>query len=119
MTPAAAILWLATIVFDTFGQLAFKSAATSESSASGVAYWVALLRNKWVLAGIGCFIGEFITWLCFLSLVDLGEGVLLGSINIVAVMLAGRWFFHEKLTRMRVIGIGLVAIGVIVVGVGA
>ena len=118
MSLTAALLWLGTIFFDTLGQLGFKTAATHET-ATGTAYWLALLRNKWVLLGIGCFVGEFVSWLGFLSLVELSEGVLLGSINIVAIMLAGRWFFHEKLTRLRLIGIGLVALGVAVVGVAS
>jgi len=44
--------------------------------------------------------------------------VLLGSINIVAIMLAGRWLFGERLGRMQVAGICLVSAGVAVVGLG-
>src|SRR5256885_2774761 len=54
--------------------------------------------------------------LAFLSLVPLSEGVLLGSINIVAIMIAGRLLFAEKLAPMRVAGIVLVSIGVAIVG---
>ena len=59
---------------------------------------------------------EFVAWLAFLSLVPLSDGVLLGSINIVAIMVAGRILFKEKLAPMRVLGIVLVSIGVAVVG---
>jgi len=48
----------------------------------------------------------------------LGRGVLLGSINIVAIMLAGRLLFDERLTRMRLAGIGLICTGVAIVGLG-
>jgi drug/metabolite transporter (DMT)-like permease len=51
-------------------------------------------------------------------LIPLSDGVLLGSINIVAIMLAGRWLFGERLTRLRVVGIALVTLGVAVVGAG-
>jgi multidrug transporter EmrE-like cation transporter len=44
--------------------------------------------------------------------------VLLGSINIVAVMLAGRILFGEKFSPLRTIGVLLVAGGVAVVGIG-
>ena len=57
-----------------------------------------------------------ITYFTFLSLVPLSEGVLLGSINIVAIMIAGRYLFAEKLSRMRVAGILLISIGVTIVG---
>lgn len=53
-----------------------------------------------------------------LSLVPLSEGVLLGSINIVAIMVAGRILFGEKLTRLRIAGILLVTLGVAIVGLG-
>ena len=40
----------------------------------------------------------------------------LGSINIVAVMVAGRFLFDEKFSPLRTLGILLVAAGVAVVG---
>ena len=43
---------------------------------------------------------------------------MLGSFNIVVIMLAGRMFFKEKLTRWRVTGISLITLGVAIVGVG-
>jgi multidrug transporter EmrE-like cation transporter len=45
--------------------------------------------------------------------------VLLGSINIVALMIAGRVLFREKLTPLRVTGMLLVTAGVAVVGAGS
>ena len=44
--------------------------------------------------------------------------MLLGSVNIIAIMIAGRFLFGEALTRLRVAGILLVAFGVAVVGIG-
>ena len=49
----------------------------------------------------------------------LSKGVLLGSINIVALMIAGRFLFREKLTPLRVTGMLLVTAGVAVVGAGS
>jgi multidrug transporter EmrE-like cation transporter len=42
--------------------------------------------------------------------------VLRASINIVAIMVAGRILFREKLTPLRVAGILLVSVGVAIVG---
>lgn len=117
MQPLVLLLWLANVVLDTGGQLAFKAAALKEHEGEGW-YWLRLMRNPWILIGVTCFICEFVLWLAFLSLVELSEGVLLGSINIVAIMLAGRYLFHEQLTPMRVAGMTLVAIGVAVVSIG-
>jgi len=43
--------------------------------------------------------------------------MLLGSINIVVIMIAGRILFREKLTPLRVTGILLVTAGVCIVGI--
>jgi drug/metabolite transporter (DMT)-like permease len=110
-------LWIANVIIDTGGQLAFKAAAIDDASHVGLARWRWMAKRPWLWVGIACYVLEFVLWLTFISLIPLSEGVLLGSINTVAIMLAGRYFFRERLTRMRVIGILLISIGVAVVGV--
>ena len=109
-------VWLGNILFDTIGQLAFKAGALESNEGENLHYWLNVARSPWIWLGVSCYIGEFLVWLAFLSLVPLSEGVLLGSINIVVIMIAGRFFFKEELTRLRVIGISLVAAGVAIVG---
>ena len=117
--PVLAVgLWLANVLIDTGGQLAFKAAAGDPAAGEGLARWRHMTRQPWLWLGIGCYVVEFLAWVAFLSLVPLSEGVLLGSINIVAIMLAGRVLFGEKLTRLRVTGIVLVSLGVAIVGLG-
>jgi drug/metabolite transporter (DMT)-like permease len=107
-----------TVVLDTGGQLAFKAAAGDPEAGDGLARWKYMLARPWIWLGGGCYVFEFLAWIAFLTLVPLGRGLLLGSINIVAIMLAGRLLFGERLSRMRVIGILLVTAGVALVGVG-
>lgn len=116
-------LWFGNIVFDTVGQLAFKAAAAApeeEKARAGhsslLAYWCRVLRRPALWLGIFSYVAEFLLWLAFLTLVPLSEGVLLGSLNIIVIMVLGRLFFHEVLTPLRLAGIGLVALGVAVVG---
>jgi len=116
MSTTVAALWLLNILLDTFGQLSFKAAAAGPDLGEGLARWRAMARRPWIWCGIGCYVGEFLVWLAFLSLVPLSEGVLLGSINIVAVMIAGRLLFAEKLSPLRTLGILLIAGGVAIVG---
>ncbi|SFW38865.1 EamA family transporter [Luteibacter sp. UNCMF366Tsu5.1] len=111
-------LWIANVVLDTGGQLAFKAAAGDERAGDGLARWRYMLARPWLWTGIACYVAEFVVWIAFLSLVPLSEGVLLGSINIVAIMLAGRVLFRERLSPLRVTGILLVAAGVAIVGAG-
>lgn len=116
MSATVVTLWLLNVLLDTFGQLSFKAAAAAPGLGEGLARWRAMARRPWIWLGVGCYVGEFLVWLAFLSLVPLSEGVLLGSINIVAVMVAGRFLFDEKFSPLRTLGILLVAAGVAVVG---
>lgn len=118
LSTLVAGLWLLNIVLDTGGQLAFKAAAGDEDAGDGLARWKYMASRPWLWLGVGCYVIEFLVWIAFLSLIPLSEGVLLGSINIVAIMIAGRFLFGEKLTRLRVAGILLVTLGVVIVGVG-
>lgn len=117
MSALVVTLWLLNVVLDTGGQLAFKAAAGDPDAGEGIARWKHMLSRPWLGLGIACYVLEFVVWIAFLSLVPLSRGVLLGSINIVALMLAGRFLFKERLTRLRVAGMLLVSLGVAVVGV--
>ena len=108
--------WALNILVDSAGQLAFKAAAVEPGEAEGMARWRHMLARPWIWAGVACFVVEFVLWLAFLSLVPLAEGVLLGMLSIVTVMLGGRFWFHEHFTRLRVIGILLIIAGVAIVG---
>lgn len=116
VTPLVAALWLFNVVLDTTGQLAFKAAAGDPAAGDGLARWKHMAARPWLWLGVASYVFEFLVWIAFLSLIPLSEGVLLGSINIVAIMLAGRFLFGERLTRLRVAGIGLVTLGVAIVG---
>lgn len=111
-------LWLANMIVDTGGQLSFKAAASHGKELSGPAYWKLLASKPWLWIGITFYVAEFFVWMAFLSQVELSVGIMLGSINIVAIMLAGRFLFKELLTPWRVAGILLITIGVAVVGLG-
>ncbi|MDR0881122.1 MAG: EamA family transporter [Candidatus Adiutrix sp.] len=116
MSALAIIIWVVNITLDTAGQLSFKAAAVQSSAHSGLDNWRDMAGHPWIWLGVLCYIGEFICWVAFLSLVDLSMGVMLASINIVAIMVAGRIFFAEKLTRWRLAGLVLVTAGVALVG---
>jgi drug/metabolite transporter (DMT)-like permease len=118
MTAVAVWTWLLNVALDTAGQVAFKAAASNPPRSPGVADWQRMARQPVVWAGVACYVVEFGTWLAFLSLVPLSIAVLLASANIVTVMVAGRIVFHESGGPLRTTGILLIAVGVVVVGLG-
>ena len=111
----AILFWILNIVLDTAGHLAFKSAAIAEHETEWQR-WKVMLTSLPLWIGISCFCLEFVVWLALLSVVPLSLGMLVGSINIVIVMLAGKLLFGERLDKMRVAGMWLMTIGVALAG---
>ena len=117
MSTLATCLWIGSVLLDTTGRLAFKSAAITDSPDGEWQRWKRMLRSPALWAGILCFCLEFVVWLALLSLIPLSQAILIGSINIVVVALAGRVFFRERLDTTRIAGFVLIAIGVALAGV--
>lgn len=115
-TSLVAAVWILNILVDAAGHMAFKLAAIEPQGLSTLMRWRHMAARPWLWVGIACFIVEFILWLAFLSLVPLAEGVLLGMISIVVLMICGRLFFGEHFTRPRIIGVSLIVAGVALVG---
>ncbi|MGB0083815.1 MAG: hypothetical protein WBP94_00370 [Rhodomicrobiaceae bacterium] len=118
MAPLLTMVWLANLVFDTAGHLAFKAASLNADRYDGWRHWRALLGGPLLWLGIAAFIVEFFLWLALLTLAPLAKGVLIGSASIVGVMLGGRLFFGEAITVPRTGAAALIAIGVVLVGWG-
>ena len=118
MTPLATLLWSANLLVDTIGHLSFKAASARTGDLEGLAHWRAMASGRWMWIGLSCFAAESWLWLAFLSYVPLSQGVLVGSVNIIGVMIGGRILFREKMTRARLAGIGVVALGVALAGWG-
>ncbi len=114
MSAEATLMWFLTLVFDTFGQLSLKAAAGADGH--GLEHWKAMIKDKWIYLGVGAYVIEFFVWLAFLSMVPLSQGVLVGSVNILTVIIGGRIFFKEALTPKRIVASIMVAAGVALVG---
>ena len=115
MSSLAIFFWIANVLLDTIGHLAFKRAAMSDRE-SIRQHWLVMLSSPPLWLGIACFALEFVVWFALLSLVPLSLAVLIGSINIVVVMMAGHLLFRERLDRLRVAGMWLISVGVMLAG---
>lgn len=118
MTLLIFFLWLANLIVDTGGQLSFKAAANQGQDLPGLTHWKHMASRPWIWIGVIFYTVEFFVWMAFLSQVELSVGIMLGSFNIVVIMLAGRVIFGERLTPWRVAGILLITCGVAIVGLG-
>ena len=121
MTITAWVLLLIVLLLDTGAHLLLKAASMRaqalEQQRGG--FILALLRQPTLWIAIPAFVGLFFTWIGFISNVPLSQGVMVGSISIVGVMICGRIFFGERITPPRALAIVLVSTGVLLVGWGA
>lgn len=113
-------LLLAVLFFETISQLALKLASRRVGGdvGVGVRYLMAFVAQPAFWVALFAFVWLFLSWLAFLSRVPLGQGVMAGSITMVGVLLGGRLFFGEQITRYRALAIILIALGVTLVGWG-
>ena len=109
MPKLAIVVWIANVLADTAGRLAFKFVATRPRKFYSPVLW----------GGVACFGLEFVLWLLLLRLIPLSQAVLVASMNIVTVAVAGRLVFGERLDALRTTGIALIAIGVALAGAAA
>jgi drug/metabolite transporter (DMT)-like permease len=115
VSPSATLFWLLNIALDTVGHLAFKRAALTEHE-SEWRRWKNMMSLPALWLGVVCFALEFVVWLALLALIPLSLAMMIGSINVVIVMFAGRFLFHERLDRMRIAGMCFVTLGVALAG---
>ena len=116
MDLVSTVLLLILLLTDSACHLCLKAAARSVSPATGVRYWHLLLSNPVLWIGITTTAADFLLWVAFISRVPLGQGVLLGSVTIVGVMVGARLLFRERITNARGVAITLIVIGVVLIG---
>ena len=117
MNVVALSVLLLNVLCNTIGQMCLKASAMRAQSFTGLAHWKQLAKDYVMWVGILVFAIELLSWVYFLSLVPLSVGILVGSCDMITIMLCGRMFFDETLTMNRVIGALLIAIGVTLVGI--
>lgn len=119
MDSLTVLYLVAILVLDTVSHLGLKSASSNCARLDGWAFVAALVRQPSLWVGVFTFAMLFLAWLAYIARVPLSQGVMVGSITIVGVMLGGRLWFHERLTPARVLAISLIALGTLLVGWGA
>jgi drug/metabolite transporter (DMT)-like permease len=107
--------WLLLLVFETISQLALKIGGEALAHVPfGLAWLSEAAGNPWVIAGVFGYLGSFSAWMVILDRVPLSFGFPLTAVVMLAVAIASRYVFGEELTSWRVVGIGLIVTGVIV-----
>jgi drug/metabolite transporter (DMT)-like permease len=108
---------LTSIILESVGQISLKHAAERNSVGRNVARMLlAAARDKWLVAGIGCFILEFISWTLALQRLDVSLAFQLSSLTFIAVAVSSRIWLTEQIAGYRWIGLICIFLGNILVG---
>jgi drug/metabolite transporter (DMT)-like permease len=116
----AIIYILISVLAGALGQILLKKGmgsmgplTLSMDQVGGILWRVA--TNPYVVVGLLIYVCGTLFWLVALSRVDLSYAYPFASLSYV-VMLAASWFlFHENITPMRLLGTGVVCLGVFLI----
>lgn len=102
------------MLFDTIGQSSFKFTANHAEPLELSLDWVIrVFSNPWVYIAIFGYIGAFFTWMTLLKKAPVGPAFAASHLEVVTVMIASVWLFHEQITLTKLIGAGLIVGGII------
>ncbi len=74
-----------------------------------------LATEPHIAAGLGCYVVSVMVWIMALSRVEVSIAYPLLSVGYVVNAIAAWYLFGEAVTPMRMIGIGVIIVGVILV----
>ena len=120
MTATAFFLILTGVMLNAGAQLLLKAGVMAVGSfafTSGniVPIGIKLATQPPILAGLACYVVSVVVWILGLSRVDVSVAYPMLSLGYVVNALAAWWLFGEAITLERVVGIGIILIGVYVV----
>lgn len=116
MPPLVWSLFALTVMLDVFGQTAFKLGLDRMPDLSGLAFWRAVATSPWVLAGLGGYCVEAVSWMYVVGHAPLSVVGPMAALSYVGAVLTGRLFLGETTRPRRWIAAGLVTLGAGLVG---
>jgi drug/metabolite transporter (DMT)-like permease len=102
------------LAFDTVVQVSFKLTGAHAFPPQASWAWVLrILAHPWIYVALIGYAGNFFTWMNLLRHVPIGPAFAASHLDVVSVMLASAWLFHEALTPMRLLGASVIMLGIV------
>ncbi len=120
MTPIAFALVLAAILLGTAAQLLLKAGTGAVGQfaftlENALPVGLKLALEPRILAGTGCYVVSLVVWIMALSRTDVSVAYPMLSIGFALNALLAWWLLGEAVTPMRMLGIGVIIVGVYLV----
>lgn len=108
-----------TIVFTVYGQSVLKwqvmDAGVFPSNPAGkFMFLLRLVLNPWVISGFLAAFLASLSWMAAMTRLELSHGYPFMSLNFVFVLILSSLLFHEAITTPKIIGLGLIVLGIVV-----
>jgi drug/metabolite transporter (DMT)-like permease len=102
------------LAFDTVVQLSFKLTGEHAFPPEANLAWVArVFGHPWIYIALIGYVGNFFTWMSLLKHAPIGPAFAASHLDVITVMLASAWLFHEALTPMRLLGAVVIMLGIV------
>ncbi|HET9763772.1 MAG TPA: SMR family transporter [Casimicrobiaceae bacterium] len=120
MNAAAFVFILAGVLLNASAQLLLKAGTNAvgrfEITAQNILpVGLKLAFEPHILGGVACYVVSLVVWLVGLSRVDVSVAYPMLSIGYVINAVAAWYLFGESLTAQKLIGIGFIVAGVVLV----
>ncbi len=120
MSLVAFLLILTGVLLNATAQLLLKAGVNAVgtfafSVENLVPITIKLATQLPILGGLGCYVISVVVWILGLSRVDVSVAYPLLSMGYVINAVAAWWLFGEVLSAQRLLGIGVILIGVVLV----
>ena len=74
-----------------------------------------VLKNPYIFLGLGCYVLSVVLWIGALSRINISYAYPMTSLGYVLTAMAGFLLFQEELPFIRILGIGVILVGVFLV----
>ncbi|OCG07079.1 hypothetical protein A9G13_08845 [Gilliamella sp. wkB178] len=102
------------LIFDTIAQCSFKlTAIHAQPLAMSIEWLIRVFTNPWIYISIAGYILTFFTWMTLLKKAPVGPAFAASHFEVVTVMIASVWLFHEPITKYKLIGAILIISGIL------
>jgi drug/metabolite transporter (DMT)-like permease len=110
------VIILIGILFASSGQIFWKIGMAETGPITNLQMSSALpvIFNPWVIGGLVCYGLSTVFWLVALSRADLSFVYPFIALTFVIIFLASYFLFHETMSFQRVLGAGIIVLGIIV-----
>ena len=117
MTPVALGLLLAAIALGTCGQLLLKAGTNTVGAFAftldnALPVGMKLALEPRILGGAGCYAVSLVVWIMALSRVEVSVAYPMLSVGFALNALLAWWLLAEGVTPARMLGIGVIIVGV-------